>query len=372
MVVFRGAIRWASLAYLAICFALAAPNHLASRAPSADDTLAAAKALQGWYNPSTGLWDSTNWWNSANCLTVLADWSLVDLLRSQSLDVPGIIANTFQNAQRSFAAFLNDFYDDEGWWALALIRAWDLTRHGPYLDMAEHIFRDMQGGVDDTCGGGIWWSKYRDYKNAIANELHLSVAASLANRVPARKGEYAGIASQAWAWFQASGMINENGLVNDGLDILPDGRCVNNGRPTWTYNQGVLLGGLVELAAATGDRSVLDQAVRTAKAALQALTDDEGILREATGCEPHCGTDGSQFKGIFMRNLASLHRVAPNEEFRVAILRNADSVWTKNRNDKNQFGISWSGPPDAGGGPTAGTHSSALDVVVAARAVQRR
>ncbi|KAL1838316.1 hypothetical protein VTJ49DRAFT_2806 [Mycothermus thermophilus] len=388
-------IRWAGLAFLAVNLAHATSGHLTSRAPSAENILAAAEALQGWYNPSKGLWDSTNWWNSANCLTVLANWALVDVSRSRQIDVPSIIANTFEKAQRDvlrvrktiresgliesrydlhankrgFTEFLNEYYDDEGWWALALIRAWDVTRHGPYLDMAERIFRDMQGGVDDTCGGGIWWSKARDYKNAIANELYLSVAASLANRVPTREGEYVRIAADTWAWFKASGMINQDGLVNDGLDILPDGRCVNNGRPTWTYNQGVLLGGLVELAVATGNGSVLDQAVRTAKAALAALTDDEGILREATGCEPNCGADGSQFKGIFMRNLAYLQRAAPNDEFLVAILRNADAVWAKNRNEKNQFGISWSGPPEAGGGPNASTHSSALDVVVAARAV---
>ena len=39
-------------------------------------------------------------------------------------------------------------------------------------------------------------------------------------------------------------MINENLLVNDGLDPRT---CTNNGAETWTYNQGVVLGGLVAL-----------------------------------------------------------------------------------------------------------------------------
>ena len=46
-------------------------------------------------------------------------------------------------------------------------------------------------------------------------------------------------AAKEWAWFKESGMINAGSLVNDGL-----GRdCKKNGRRTYTYNQGVILGG---------------------------------------------------------------------------------------------------------------------------------
>ena len=39
-------------------------------------------------------------------------------------------------------------------------------------------------------------------------------------------------------------------LVNDGLTA----GCANNGGTTWTYNQGVILGGLAALHELTGDR----------------------------------------------------------------------------------------------------------------------
>ncbi|KAK0750943.1 glycoside hydrolase [Schizothecium vesticola] len=368
------------------------------------NTLDALKALQHWYDGPTGLWNSTSWWNGANCLTVLADWATLNESGPSTLRVADILSNTFSKAQlttavtqktvdpdgfitsgytclgsqspgsqvstRGFPGFINDFYDDEGWWALAWIRSWDVTQNPAYLATAQDIFDDMHNGTDSVCGGGIWWSKKRDYKNAIPNELYLSVAASLANRVAdSQRADYLALARRSWAWFQQSGMINDDHLVNDGLVVGPNGSCVNNGRPTWSYNQGVLLGGLVELARATGNDSYLDQATDIATAAIAMLSDRDGVFREATGCEPNCGGDGSQFKGIFVRNLRYLHKAAPRDEFRDAILRNAESIWAKNRDEEDRLGIQWVGPASAGLGPNASTHSSALDVLVAAMAV---
>jgi len=186
------------------------------------NTVSAVQALQTWYDTSEGLWNTTGWWNSANCLQVLADFSALDADDANDLNLGGVMANTFTAAQqtvqtaaktmlnglgmvliestytktpardlsgRGNSGFLNNFYDDEGWWALALIRSYDVTGVPGYLDVAQNIFEDMKAGGDDVCGGGIWWSKDKTYKNAIANELYLAVAASLANRVPARKQE---------------------------------------------------------------------------------------------------------------------------------------------------------------------------------------
>jgi len=377
-------------------------DHRQTRSDYTANALSGIKALQGWYDKPTGLWNTSGWWNSANCLTVLADWALMDQTGAASLDVSSTMSTTFTNAQktdilthkslsatgqimstytiqkrsgndlepRGFSGFLNDFYDDEGWWALGFIRSWDLTRDQRYLDMAESIFADMKNGTDSVCGGGIWWSKERRYKNAIANELYLSVAASLANRVngPGKKDYYLQIARDEWAWFKGSGMINSQSLVNDGLLILENGTCVNNGMPTWSYNQGVVLGGLVELSKAAGDASYMNEASRIAKAAVAMLTDAQGIIRETDRCEPNCGADGSQFKGIFVRNLHYLHKAQRDESFRSAMLKNADSIWANNRNGNNQLGIHWAGPANLNGGPNATTHTSAMDVLVGAMA----
>lgn len=312
--------------------------------------------LQSWYTESTGLYQTIGWWNSANAITMLVNYSRA--ARTEAY-FP-VFANTLKTAPKKYPGFLNNYLDDEGWWALAWVDAYDLTRQPEYLATAVSIFTDMAGQWDGTCGGGIWWSKDHDYKNAIANELFLSVAAHLATRAKdkADRNKYRDWAQKEWAWFSQTGMINTQGLINDGLDLHT---CKNNGKTTWTYNQGVVLGGLAELSQSTHDRNLLKTASGIANAAITQLSDPNGVLHDP--CEPSCGADGIQFKGIFMRNLMELDEKAKDARYRTFADTNAESIWTHSQGPDYQFGQVWSGPFDKG---NAGSQSSALDAFVAA------
>lgn len=318
-----------------------------------DEAALGIGTLQNWYVWRTGLWQTTGWWNAANALTVLVNYSRL----SGSTSYRSAVENTFRvNAP---GRFLNKYYDDEGWWALAWIRAYDWTQNREYLDMASSIFNDMTGGWDDTCGGGIWWSRDRTYKNAIANELFLSVAAHLANRVPDRdeQAQLIAWAESEWHWFSQSRMINADHLINDGLNS----NCQNNGRTTWTYNQGVILGGLSELYQQDQDPSLPETAQAVALAAIERLADANGILHDR--CEPNCGRDGVQFKGIFLRNLMDLNDSFPDTRYVCFAEANAESIWNQDQGPDYQFGQVWSGPFDLA---NAAIQSSALDALIAA------
>ena len=273
----------------------------ASPAFAADDSYGlqvqqAVDRLQEWYQPATGLWATTGWWNSANALTAVIDFSRA----AKTTRYQSVLDESF--AQHKFSGFLNDYYDDEGWWALAWIDAYDLTHKAQYLEQASSIFDDMAGGWDDTCGGGIWWSKERKYKNAIANELFLDVAAHLANRTSnaTTKAKYLDWANREWQWFAQSTMIAEDHQINDGLTSA----CQNNRKTVWSYNQGVILGGLTELSRQAHDKKLVTVAQQIADAAILHLGDGQGVLHDP--CEPKCSEDSTQFKGIFVRNLAIL------------------------------------------------------------------
>lgn len=165
-------------------FLLSTINHSnASAIDYAPNAEAAVDTLQQWYDQSTGLWNTTGWWNSANCLTALANLAAVDTsvynvtdyvfpttltaAQQYNLEVSKKIMRdlvTSEYVKRDSNSinpngFFNGYYDDEGWWALAWIKVFDVTGESQYLEVASDIFEDIKGGWGTPCGGGIWWDK---------------------------------------------------------------------------------------------------------------------------------------------------------------------------------------------------------------------
>jgi predicted alpha-1,6-mannanase (GH76 family) len=319
------------------------------------DTMIQAEAsqsmsvLQSYYDTSTGLWKSsggTYWWQSANMLYATIDY----MSRAGNTTYSSDITTTF-NAHKSINFIMNygntHYYDDEAWWALAWIRAYDFTNNSTYLAMAQTIFNDLIGSWDSTCNGGIWWSTDRSYKNAITNELFLEVAARLHERISSdttggsgpNGHSYIDWATMEWNWFVNSGMINGSNMINDGLTSS----CANNGGTTWTYNQGVVLGGLAELYHITGNSAYLSWAETLANASARLLTVG-GILQESCDPSGDCGADGDNFKGIYIRNLATLYAIDHDGTHAAFIAKNETWLWANDRDGNNNFGLVWYGP----------------------------
>ncbi len=342
-------------------------------------TKLAVEAMQSCYNQNTGLWDRTGWWNSANVLTTLiryekfsGDKSLFDAIDNTFKKAKaGNFRGQFQHHPEDWpnpespANFINAYNDDEGWWGLAWVEAFELTGKKEYLDTSVFIFEDMTKAWSEQNGGGIFWKKGNTYKASIANSLFALLALRLhANNVTDKINGQTPLewAEKDWKWFLDTKLINmETYQVFDG--IQEDG----NIRPThWTYNQGVVIAVLVEWYNLNKDEKSLELAQKIADATIK-LQSRDGVLHEHN--EPNMGADGVQFKGVFMRHLYSLYKASPKDEYKKFINSNADAIW-KNRNpETNRFGGVWSDPVQAGRGrggnrSDAGAHSSALDAVV--------
>ena len=311
--------------------------------------------LQKSYSNRTGLWRGTGWWNSANVLTAIVRYSK---FTGEKTYLP-IIENTFKNAPNRFPGFINEYYDDEGWWALAWVEAFELTDKKEYLDEAEKIFADMCTGWSDELGGGIFWKKGEQYKNSIANNLFTLLALRLNAHRPETKvqGEtYLAWAEKDWKWYSESGQINrEIWMIEDGL--RPNGQPNRNQH--WTYNQGVAIAVMVEFYKLKKDKELLDMAEKIADSTIKRLSRD-GILRERN--EPNAGADGCQFKGIFMRHLYTLYEVSKKAEYRDFIENNSDSIWKHRNPETNGFSVSWGSVEEV---LHSGTQSSALEALIA-------
>jgi predicted alpha-1,6-mannanase (GH76 family) len=150
--------------------------------------------------------------------------------------------------------------------------------------------------------------------------------------------------------------------VNDGLDA----QCRNNHAPRFTYNQGVLLGGLIDLSTITQDPGYLAIATATALAATRTLVDDKGRLTEPF---QNLGRDGPMFKGVFAYHLGHLIDAMPDGPERTELLawarRNGEEVWRLSDEGRRPIDGLWSGGSDQAG---AAAQASGIDILLAASA----
>jgi predicted alpha-1,6-mannanase (GH76 family) len=118
----------------------------------------------------------------------------------------------------------------------------------------------------------------------------------------------------------------------------------------------------------TKNNTYLDIAIKIANATIKTLVYPDGILKEP--CEPNCGNDGSQFKGIFLRYLMYLIESNKNfinaqdlQMFNNFITLNAETAWQKDnlvKDGRNYFGLVWNGPENVQ--QTIVTQISSLDL----------
>lgn len=309
----------------------------------------AADVLMSSYDQEKA-WFPSSWWNSAVALHTIGDYMerTGDRRYLQQLD------RTFERNKGKFPAgelstdelwgnFTSRAIDDGQWWGLNWIQAYDLTGDRKYLRMAVKIAEFTNEYWDSTCGGGVWWDAERTYKNAVTNGQYIRLTAALHNRIPGDE-RWLARSQAAWDWYVDSGMINSSGLVNDGLND----DCQNNGQTVWTYNQGLAIGGALELWRATGDEKLLREARRLADAAIDGGLTVDGVLTEHCDAPNRtCDDNGKQFKGIFLRYLMDLADTTGERKYRQFVTEQAETIWEQDRDAADRLGTRWAGGTNA-------------------------
>jgi len=180
----------------------------------------------------TGYWTYANGWDAV----------LDGVERTGGAQYIGLIESLYlgQNSRN----WTNDYYDDECWMTVTLMRAYDLTTNPVYLTQAQALYADIQGGWDTTCCGptvgGLWWNKPHTQKATAANAGAALAGARLYQRTT--NAAYLTFAQQVY-WFWWSNMVDQSTFqVADHIDPT--------GTKTWwkfTYNEGLMIGASVAL-----------------------------------------------------------------------------------------------------------------------------
>lgn len=280
----------------------------------------------------------TGYWTYANGWDALLD----GVERTGGAQYAGLIESFYLGQNER--GWTNNYYDDECWMTLALIRAYDLTTNLVYLNQARALYADVQTGWDNTCCGptlgGLWWDKTHTQKATAANAGAALAGARLYLRTT--NAAYLSFAQQVYSFWLANMVNSSTFQVCDHIDTA--------GTKVWwkfTYNEGLMIGASVELYEATGNNTYLNNAHNIANF----MVNNEYIPTVYgnalyDGDNSGCGGDCHQFKGPGYRYLMRLYRKNTSKTAYYSLLKaSADAMWNLARDTTNTvFAINWAGP----------------------------
>ncbi len=233
----------------------------------------------------------------------------------------------------------SDFFDDENWMALTLIRAYDVTKDSKYLSRAEDLFADInQNGRTST---GVWWNRKHKEKATASNFGPAITAARLNERTG--KAWYKQAAQQIYDYWYSTMVNHSTARVADHWN--PDGSVDWS---KYTYNTGLAIGASIELWRITNNHGYLDHAYQFGSYLIheQVGPSTYGNVLHDSSCTGDC----HMFKGIAFRFLTKLYALDKSQtQFYDVLKASVRAIWYDARNTTNGlFASDWAGSPPAG------------------------
>jgi len=295
--------------------------------------------VNNYFNSNNSGTTNFQYWPQAHALDVMID----AYKRTNQSQYKTAIEQWYDGVKKKNGnTFLNVFYDDMEWNALAMLRAYNATQDERFKTAAQEVWTDIQTGWNDNAGGGISWKKDQPYsKNACSN----GPACILAARMFRQFGDSSDIvwALKIYDWEKEYLFNQENGAVYDNLDGQ-----TGTVKTNWifTYNEGTFLGSALELYKTTGKQGYLDDAVLAADYTVNNLINlADGILKKEGE------DDGGLFKGVFIRYFTQLI-LEPGldseirDRYIAFLVYNAETLWKEGTNKQLVlFGPYWKTKP---------------------------
>lgn len=306
----------------------------------------------GYFNERSDSVDGCggNYWPQAHAMDVIIDAyerTGADTLKSMFAKwLEGVI---LQNDGGHTGGYTNDYYDDEAWIALTMVRLYNATGDKRFLTVAKNLFSDIASGWNDTfADGGVAWRKSQPWsKNACIN----GPASLLAFKLYRATGneDYARFGLKTYEWLRTHLLDPATGEVQDNIN----GQTGHVEPWHFTYNQGTVAGAALEAYRYAHRTEYLSDACRAADYGLTApafVNPAIGAVTLENGSIPANG-DGALFRAVFFRYLAALAtapELAPEwrSRFCDSISSNASYLWGNAhlRGSDALFGTNWSCP----------------------------
>lgn len=264
-----------------------------------------------------------NYWPNAHALDILVDAYIRNPSGSIKTRMDDLITGV---KAKNGNTWLNYYYDDMEWMALACLRAFQATNDIAYRDITNILWIDIKNGWSNDLGGGIWWRKDNPSKNAPSNLPAAILAARLYKAF--NNADDLDWAKKIYAWQKTTLYEAASGWVYDNIDKL------GNKNLSWkfTYNQGTFVGAALELYKITGDGNYKTDAIKACDYAVSS-----GQLTSNSVLKDEGGGDGGLFKGVFIRYFAKLiidGDLASDKKkgYIDFMVKNGQSLWSKATN----------------------------------------
>ncbi|QLQ79489.1 hypothetical protein HG537_0C01360 [Torulaspora globosa] len=269
------------------------------------------------------------WWQSGEAFGGMIDnWYFCENKNYESIIYDALLAQTGPHYDyMPENQTMVEGNDDQGVWGITLLGAVERNFTNPsngtpgWLAMAQAIFNQLYSRWDAaSCGGGLRWQIFTwnggyNYKNTISNACLFQIAARLGRYTG--NTTYLDVATKVFDWLVDVGyvVLKDDGNVFDGAEI--DENCTNIVKLEWTYNHGVVLGGLAYMYNATNGSTEWETRVTQILSGAESYFFKDSIMYEST-CQQDtmvtCNNDQRSFKSIFSRMLGLTSVLVPSTQ----------------------------------------------------------
>ncbi|MFD2613400.1 glycoside hydrolase family 76 protein [Paenibacillus gansuensis] len=283
------------------------------------------------HGPNGGLYTDF-WWEAQLWETVMDAYE-----RTGSSTYRTMIDDIYTGFNNKYPNMMdNAFNDDLGWWALACMRAYEITGTAEYRNRASFLFDQIYNFYDSTYGGGIWWKRdgSSPQKNIATNAPMVMTAMKL--KKATNDANYLTKATTIYNWMKSR--LVSGSKINDHVEGSGSGTVID-----WdfTYNYGTFMGAALALYQDTGTASYLTDANNAANYGISKLTLSNTLMYEGEN-------DGGGFKMLFARNLNNLRKQTNNSTYLNFLQQNATQAFNHRRTSDNVIGSDWTAPTGSG------------------------